>query len=118
MVINVLKEYYPDEYEMLTMLSIGDVKQFNEFAQLSKEYTSHLIGYNILDENNGTYTFKIEAIKRYLESKNKYVKIGLTNDEKIKVISDRRNRIEPQLRLVVRTILQAQLGPQEAKKVC
>lgn len=116
MVINVLKEYYPDEYEMLTMLSIGDVKQFNEFAQLSKEYTSHLIGYNILDENNGTYTFKIEAIKRYLESKNKYVKIGLTNDEKIKEISDRRNRIEPQLRLVVRTILQAQLGPQEAKK--
>lgn len=116
MVINVLKEYYPDEYEMLTMLSIGDAKQFNEFAQLSKEYTSHLIGYNILDVNNGTYTFKIEAIKRYLESKNKYVKIGLTIEEKIKEISDRRNRIEPQLRLVIRTTLQAKLGPQEAKK--
>lgn len=116
MVINVLKDYYPDEYEMLTMLSIGDAKQFNEFAQLSKEYTSHLIGYNILDVNNGTYTFKIEAIKRYLESKNKYVKIGLTNEEKIKEISDRRNRIEPQLRLVIRTTLQAKLGPQEAKK--
>ena len=38
--------------------------------------------------------------------------------KKIKEISDRRNRIEPQLRLVVRTILQAQLGPQEAKKKC
>ena len=116
MVINVLKEYYHDEYEMLTMLSIGDVKQFNEFAQISKEYTSHLIGYNILDENNGIFTFKIEAIKRYLESKNKYVKIGLTNEEKIKEISDRRNRIEPQLRNVVRTTLQAKLGPQNAKR--
>lgn len=116
MVINVLKEYYPDEYEMLTLLSIGDVKQFNEFALISKEYTSHLIGYNILDENNGIFSFKIEAIKRYLESKNKYVKIGLTPEEKRKEISDRRNRIEPQLRYVVRTVLQAKLGSQEAKK--
>ena len=44
MVINVLKEYYFDEYEMLKMLAIGDITTFNGFAAISREYTNHLLG--------------------------------------------------------------------------
>lgn len=103
MVINVLHEYYPDEYEMLTMLAIGNKQQFQEFATIP-EYTSHLLGYNILDKNNNVYTFKIETLKNYLENKNRYSKIHLTKQEKLKEISERRNTIEPKLRKILRFI--------------
>lgn len=116
MVINVLKEYYDVEYEMLSLLSAGDEKQFKEFAAASKEFTSHLIGYNILDHNNDDFTFKIEAIKNYLRDKNKYRKIGQTQQEKRKEISERRNVIEPKLRTIIRTVLLAKLGENDAKK--
>lgn len=43
MVLNVLKEYFNDEYEMLKMLSRDDIKTFKEFAELSPLYTNHLL---------------------------------------------------------------------------
>lgn len=115
MVINVLHEYYPDEYEMLTMLAIGNKQQFQEFATIP-EYTSHLLGYNILDKNNNVYTFKIETLKNYLENKNRYSKIHLTQQEKLKEISERRNTIEPKLRKIIRSVFISKFGEAEAKK--
>ncbi|WP_289091583.1 hypothetical protein [uncultured Bacteroides sp.] len=115
MVINVLHEYYPDEYEMLTMLAIGNKQQFQEFATIP-EYTSHLLGYNILDKNNNVYTFKIETLKNYLENKNRYSKIHLTKQEKLKEISERRNTIEPKLRKIIRSVFISKFGEAEAKK--
>lgn len=116
MVINVLKEYYSDEYEMLRMLAIGDITTFNEFAATSREYTNHLLGYNILDMNNESYTFKIEAIRHYLELDNRYTRIKLSQDEKRKEISERRNIIEPKLRIMVRQTLTTKYGQNEAKQ--
>ena len=115
MVISVLKEYYNDEYEMLKMLAIDDVNTFNDFANLSSEYTNHLLGYNIIDKNLDVYTFKIDAIKKYLASQNKYKKIELTDKEKIQEISDRRNEIEPKLRTIIRTTLFSKFGEIETK---
>ena len=66
--------------------------------------------------NNGSYTFKIEAIKHYLETANKYTKIKLSQDEKLKEISERRNIIEPKLRIMIRQTLKTKYGPNEAKK--
>ena len=114
MVINVLNDYYHDEYEMLTFLAVGNTALFNEYATMSDEYTSHLLGYSILDKNNQIYTFKIEAIKHYLEKKNKYTKIGLSNQEKLKEISERRNYIEPKLREIIRVVMKAKYGEVEA----
>ncbi|EOS02100.1 hypothetical protein C799_01216 [Bacteroides thetaiotaomicron dnLKV9] len=115
MVISVLKEYYNDEYEMLKMLAIDDVKTFNDFANLSNEYTNHLLGYNIIDKNLDVYTFKIDAIKKHLVSQNKYKKLELTDKEKIQEISDRRNEIEPKLRAIIRTTLFSKFGEIETK---
>lgn len=117
MVITVLKEHYSDEYEMLRFLALDDFQTFNEFATYSNDYTNHLVGYNIIDMNNGSYFFKIEAIKQYLVEKNKYKKLKLTNAEKLSEISERRNELEPRLRSVVRTLLHAKYGENEAKRI-
>ncbi len=117
MVITVLKEYYNDEYEMLKLLSLNEYETFLEFANESPEYTNHLIGYNIVDKNAGKYFFRVEAIKEFLISKNKYRKIGLTQKEKLSEISERRNDLEPRIRNIIKSILHAVKGESEAKKI-
>ena len=116
MILGVLKNFYNDEYLMLEFLAIGDFDSFKEFADLSPEYTRHLLGYGIIDENNGKYNFKIDSIKDYLAEKKKYKKIKLTQLDKQKEISERRNKIEPKLRLITRTVLFSKYGENEAKK--
>lgn len=116
MVLEVLENWYPDEFQMLTWLSINEIETFKELAELSPEYISHLINYGIIEKSESNYSFKIEALKLYLSNKNKYKRLNLSNDEKQAEISKRRNIIEPRLRKIVRTQLRALLGEDDAKK--
>ncbi len=114
MVVTVLRESYSDEFEMLKFLALGDIPTFMEFASASREYTNHLLGYNIVDQNNQSYSFKIESIREYLISENKYKKLGLTKKEMLAEISERRNELEPRLRNLVRQILLVAIGESAA----
>lgn len=114
MIITVLKEFYNLEYDMLTYLAIDDVKTFKGLAEEYPDLTSHLLGYNVIDRSGDNYFFKIEAIKNYLANKNKYKKLNLTNEEIWREISDRRNIVEPKIRQIVKTQLNAILGKSEA----
>lgn len=116
MVLNVLICDYPDEYDMLTFLAIGDVESFQGFAQQDSAYISHLLHYGILRENSKRdgYNFKIEAIGDYLRSKTRYQRLHLTQEEKLAEIGERRNRVEPKLRNLVRIQLKSGLGLDEA----
>lgn len=105
MILSVLKEYYSDEYEMLRMLALGDTETFEEFAALSSEYTNHLAGYNIIDQNNGHYTFQIEAVCQYLQTVHKYTKLNFSLKDATSEISQRRNDLEPKLRNIVRQVM-------------
>lgn len=115
MILDVLEQYYPDEFYMLERLSVNDSEFFYEFAQESPQYTSHLIGYGILEEHDNLFDFKIDTLKKYLSSKNKYKKLKLSNEEKQKEISERRNKVEPKLRKIVRTQLKVTFGEESAK---
>jgi len=117
MILEVLKNFYNDEYEMLEFLAIDDLETFKDFATISSTYTTHLLGYGIIDENNGEYHFKIESIKDYLSEKKKYKRIKLTLRDKQQEISERRNKIEPKLRSITRTILFSKYGENDAKKI-
>lgn len=116
MVLNVLVNDYPDEYDMLAYLAMGDTDSFNGFAKLDSAYTTHLLNYGIIGENkkHDGYTFKIEAISEYLQQKTKYQRLHLTQDEKWAEISERRNKLEPKLRNLVRIQLKSGLGLSEA----
>lgn len=116
MVLEVLENWYQDEYQMLKWLSIGDITTFEGLAKEAPEYINHLMKYGILEESNQQYIFKIEALKEYLAHKNKYKRLNLSNTEKQDEISRRRNDIEPILRRIVKTQLRAGLGEEIAKK--
>ena len=116
MILNVLKEYFKEEYEMLSMLARGDCESFCEFAQISQLYTNHLIGYGILEENRGSYSFRIETIQEHLEKKDKYKKLTQSQEEMRAEISERRNILEPKLRSLCRIQLMSHLGVANAKE--
>lgn len=116
MILTVLREYYNNEYEMLKFLAVGDLDAFNEFAKESRKYTNHLLGYNILDRNGDSFTFKIESVRSFLAEANRYKKINLSEQEMRAEISERRNSIELKLRDIVRKGLRQHHGESEAKK--
>lgn len=116
MILEVLQDYYPDEYDMLQFLAIKDMEIFDQFARTSPSYTNHLRGYGIIEQDSHTHNFRIEAIRKYLETNHKYKKVTLTIEEKWSEISDRRNRMEIRLRELIRVQLYARYGPEAGQK--
>lgn len=115
MILSVLRKYFNDEIEMLSMLSRGDISTFKDFADLSPVYTNHLLGYGVLQEVDHRFAFRIELIRRHLQAKEKYKKMHLTFEEKWSEISERRNDMEKKLRKLCRMQLVARLGEANAR---
>ncbi|MDO8283282.1 MAG: hypothetical protein Q7U10_11790 [Thermodesulfovibrionia bacterium] len=114
MILTVLIDFYKDEYEMLKYLAIGENRTFFEFSNLSPNYTNHLLGYGIIEKHDDGYCFKIEAVKDYLMGKHKYVNLDLSQEDILKEISERRNRLEPLIRHIIRTQFIANYGKKKA----
>ncbi len=117
MILNILKEFYSDEYVMLEYLSIGDHKTFNELSLVSPYYTNHLLGYGIVKKYDDTFVFGIEAVRRYLADKQQYKRLDLSPGGMLAEISSRRNALEPKIRQIVRTQLYAEYGDSKAKDI-
>ena len=116
MIVSVLRDWYPDEYDMLRLLAGGDQATFTEFAHEHTLYTKHLIGYGLITQSQHGFSFSIEALREYLNNLHKYEHLNLTEDEKVAEISARRNRIEKLLRVAVRNTLHAAYGRKKARE--
>ena len=105
MILAVLTQFYPDEYEMLRFLAINDKQNFYYFVNLDPAMVSHLIGYGIIAKSGEDYDFKIDAIKEYIiRLNNDHIK-PTTASEKWKSLCEQRNHIEVRLRRVVRNVV-------------
>ncbi len=117
MIVEVLREWYPDEYEMLKFLAQGDMESFNEFASDSPVFTKHLIGYGLVQCSDNGYAFNIESLKEFLANQHQYERINLTDGEKVEEIGRRRNSLEKQLRAVLRSDMMFAYGNRGKDKV-
>lgn len=116
MILNVLREFYGDEYTMLEYLARGDTRASNQWSEISPYYTSHLLGYGIVQKEQEEYSFGIEAVQHYLSATQKYQKLDLTPKEIFAEVSQRRNELEPKLRYIIRSQLRATYGASVAKE--
>ena len=114
MILQVLKDWYPDEYDMLTFLAQNDENTFNQFAHDHARYTKHLIGYGLIQQSENGFSFSIESIKYYLQTEHKFERLNLTEEEKVSEISSRRNALEKKLRTIVKNTLKLSLGKKKA----
>jgi len=117
MMIHVLAEWYPDEYDMLCYLAQGDMKNFNLFAADHTSYTRHLIGYGLIQKSDSGYAFNLEVMSDLLRKKHKNERLNLTGEEKVQEVSIRRNKIEKALRTLIRNALKISVGPKKAVEV-
>ncbi len=115
-ILGVLIDYYPEENKFLEQLALGNLDQEGQ-VMYDPQMISHLLGYGIIENNQGVLGFKIEVLKNYLSRKYVYRRQNMTEQEKWAEISERRNRLEPRLRTIVRTQLKAQYGNAAKQKV-
>lgn len=115
-ILTVLIDYYPEENIFLEQLALGNLTS-TDITNQNPLLISHLIGYGIIENNKNVLDFRIEILKNYLSRKFTYKKLYLSDDEKWAEISERRNRIEPKLRTIVRTQLKVQYGSAAKQKV-
>lgn len=113
-IIKVLEDYYPEENAFLEQMALGNLKESDVY---NPQIIAHLLGYGIIESNQGVLGFKIEVLKNYLSRKYAYKRQNLTNEEKWAEISERRNRLEPKLRTLVKMQLKSHYGTVAKQKV-
>lgn len=117
MIVEVLRQWYPDEYEMLKFLAQDDLDSFHAFAHDNSAFVKHLVGYGLVQESRNGFAFNIESLREYLVSSHRHERINLSDSEKLEEISRRRNAIEKQLRTALRNALKLAYGKTAQKKV-
>ena len=113
-ILKVLEDYYPEENLFLENLALGNLSEEDKY---DPQILTHLLGYEIIENNRGVLEFKVEVLKNYLSRKYRYKRQNLTDEEKWLEISERRNSLELKLRKLVKTQLKAQYGSNAKQKV-
>ncbi len=115
-ILGVLIDYYPEENKFLEKLALGNIKDYSREVY-DPQMIAHLLGYGIIENNHGVLGFKIEVLKNYLSRKYAYHRQNMTNEEKWAEISERRNQVEPKIRIIVKNQLKAKYGNGAKQKV-
>ena len=109
-ILGVLKDYYPNEYELLKILALDGSNLFKRKLVYGDSSISHLLGYCLIKNVDNDYYIRIKSIGDYLIRKNKY-DITLTDDvEKREQIVRRRSIIENELRSLIANQLKIKYG--------
>lgn len=115
MILLILQESFPKEYNVLKILATKDDKLIS--TTQDQNSLIHLLGYGLIDCNQGRYAIKFETVKRFMEGKYQFEVEGLTSFQKNAEINLRINNAESLLRKMVRQTLQLMLGTEKAKGV-
>lgn len=114
MMVHVLRDWYPDEYEMLRFLAQGDLESFNEFSTDHANYTRHLVGYGLIQKSDNGFSFNLESLADILRMKHKHERLHLNQEEKLQEISSRRVSLEKRLRTLIKGSLRVTYGVKKA----
>lgn len=115
-ILEVLRQWYDLEYEMLQMLAQGNVTDFMEFASEDPQLKHHLDQYGLLEWHDGIPSLRIAVIGRFLRNERRLVASksqGAKETEwagMVAEISRLRNALEPKLRRYIKRTLKAHLG--------
>ena len=106
MILGVLKEFYNEEYELLTYLAVKDYDTFHYFANEDPSFIKHLLGYGLIQKVEDDYEFKMEVMKDYIIKKEKLgVRTLSSLEEKWEYLVKERGNLEINLRRVVKQVL-------------
>lgn len=116
LIINVLENWYPQEYKLLEYLVVGNKEEFEKLSSISDKPIVHLLGYNLIEKSNtDTYHIKIKAVKDYILENTQILKKLTKVEDKWSVITIRRNQLELELRNVIKLSIKYKYGVNKCK---
>ena len=116
MILDVLAQFYPLEYDMLKILAEDDEKTFKDLAESDATYAEHLMGYGIIKRFGGDYEFNMDVIKDHIIRKERLTKVLNTKEEKWSYICTERGNIEVDLRKLTKSIILFAFKDEQAAK--
>lgn len=117
LIIDILRDWYPEEYRLLEILVDEGSDNFSKEIKFNGNVIQHLIGYGIVREQNSRYYVTINAVEKYLNFIIKKTKKPNTKAEKWSHITVRRNTLEENLRVVVVNGLRYHFGKKAKEKL-
>ncbi|MDH2672372.1 AAA-like domain-containing protein [Klebsiella quasipneumoniae] len=117
LIITVLRERYPDEYQLIEYLAAGDQKTFTEFFGMSEKLVEHLIGYGLVKRDSENFHFTIKTIASYINTQSRIRLLPTTREEKWHRLCEGRNRLETDLRQLISHTLKYKHSPDKAKEI-
>lgn len=116
LIIDVLKNWYPNEYELLEHLVLENYPEFEKMSSISDKTINHLIGYNLIEKSsNDVYHVKINAVKDYIKENTKIYQTFNKIEDKWSLITKKRNNLELKLKEVLKLSLKFKFGNIKSK---
>lgn len=112
MILNILMTSYVTEFNTLKFLALGQEDIISQTQ--AREALQHLLGYGLVDHNQGHYAIRYNVVSRYLRGEYKFERQGLNIEEQKTEIETRINEAEISLRKIVKNTLRTALGMQKA----
>lgn len=115
LIIEVLRRWYPKEYNLIELLAIEDFDSFEKEINKSEKLIEHLLGYNIIEKSNGKYYIRISSVKKYLVENTNIKKSVSKIEDKWKLVTEKRNNLELSLRKTVKFTIKLKYGSVKGK---
>ena len=111
LILQVLRDWYPEEYKYLESLTLNDYANFlKESSNASSHAIEHLLGYNLIEKYAGKFYIKINSVSDFIKEHSVIAKNINNIQDKRSEISSQRNNIEEMLRQMVKLILKSKYG--------
>ncbi len=109
-ILGVLEDHYPNEYELLKILSLDGSAAFSKKLVRGEGTISHLLGYCLIKKDDNDYFIKIKSVRDYIREKYKYDITTSDMSDKRAQITRRRGAIEEKLRNLIRSQMNIKFG--------
>ena len=117
-ILFVLEKWYPIEFEILKDIALENTDSYKEKIRGNELSINHLLGYGVITQSSkNNYYIEIDAIKNYMKSNYYNDYVPMDQEEFREIISSRRNRIEKELRNLVKQILIFQYGKNKVNDI-
>ena len=119
--LDVLEQFYKDEYELLCWLAAGKKIEFAEYIKKQPTAVEHLIGYGIIQKQGDNFDFRVEIFRKALEPRLENRDDLISEKSMFQKVQSERTEIERKLRYLFANIAKSKFGKnaalQEVKKI-
>jgi hypothetical protein len=115
LILSILTERYPAEFELLRLLAARNDEIFKKVAEDDPQSIEHLIGYGLLMRASNRFSFRIKLVEAAVQHDARDLSCPESLEERWALLSKERNQFEYALRELVRRSIKVGLGAKEGK---